>query len=38
QDISLIGHITDPLEGCQLITNDGKQIALQAQGWNHLRK
>ncbi|HQQ02001.1 MAG TPA: thiamine-phosphate kinase [Bacteroidales bacterium] len=38
QDISLIGHITDPSEGCQLITNDGKQIALQAQGWNHLRK
>ncbi|GAB6279617.1 MAG: thiamine-phosphate kinase [Lentimicrobium sp.] len=38
QDISLIGHITDLSEGCQLITNDGKQIALQAQGWNHLRK
>jgi thiamine-monophosphate kinase len=38
QDVSLIGHITDPSEGCQLITNDGKQIALQAQGWNHLRK
>ena len=38
ENISLIGHITDSSEGCQLITNDGKQIPLQAQGWNHLRK
>ncbi len=35
--ISVIGHITEASEGKYLITNDRKQIPLQAQGWNHMR-
>jgi thiamine-monophosphate kinase len=31
--IHLIGHITDADEGANLITRDGAQISLKAQGW-----
>lgn len=36
-DISIIGHITDESEGKQLITSDGRQIELKAQGWNAMK-
>ena len=34
--VSVIGHITKESLGCALITRDGAEIALQAQGWNPL--
>ncbi len=33
-----IGHITDQKHGAVLITNSGQSIALQAQGWNQMKK
>ncbi len=32
--IRIIGHITKPELGCALITRDGNEMELQAQGWN----
>ena len=32
--ISMIGYITDRLEGCNLVTPDDHMVELQAQGWN----
>ncbi len=34
--IKIIGHITKPELGCAMITRDGSEIELKAQGWNHL--
>ena len=34
--IKVIGHITAPSLGCCLITRDGNEIELRAQGWNSL--
>lgn len=34
--IHLIGHITDPSLGQTLITRDGQEFELKAQGWNPL--
>lgn len=34
--IKLIGHITEPNLGCAMITRDGNEIPLRAQGWNSL--
>ncbi len=36
-DIRLIGHITNPELGCALITRDGQEFELKAQGWNPLK-
>lgn len=36
--VTVIGHITTAEEGCHLISTDGRQIPLKAQGWDHLRK
>ena len=33
-DISVIGHITEPSAGCNLITKSGVVHAITAQGWN----
>lgn len=35
-DVKLLGHITKSELGVALITKDGKEIELQAQGWNPL--
>ena len=35
--IKLIGHITKPSLGCALITRDGAEFELKAQGWNPLK-
>lgn len=34
--VKLIGHITKPSLGCAMITRDGSEIPLRAQGWNPL--
>lgn len=36
-DVKVIGHITDPSLGCALITRDGNEMELKAQGWNPLK-
>jgi thiamine-monophosphate kinase len=34
----VIGHITKPELGCGLITRDGQEFELKAQGWNPLKE
>ncbi len=34
--VHLIGHISKPEQGCFLVTRDGQEMQLRAQGWNHL--
>ena len=34
EDIKIVGHITRPDLGCALITRDGQEFDIQAQGWN----
>ena len=36
EGISVIGHITSESLGCAMITRDGSEIVLRAQGWNHV--
>lgn len=36
QGITLIGHISPVDEGCCLVTRDGQEMTLRAQGWNPL--
>jgi thiamine-monophosphate kinase len=36
--ISIIGHITNKAEGCNLLTQSGQSFALKAQGWDSLLK
>lgn len=36
--IRIIGHITKPELGCALITRDGQEFELKAQGWNPLEE
>ena len=38
EDIRVIGYITDADKGCALITRDGGEFTLKAQGWNPLKK
>lgn len=38
EGVKLIGHITKPELGCALITRDGQEFELQAQGWNPLKE
>lgn len=35
--IKVIGHITDKSLGCAMITRDGAEIPITAQGWNPLK-
>lgn len=35
--VKLIGHITKPDLGCAMVTRDGQEMALRAQGWNSLQ-
>jgi thiamine-monophosphate kinase len=37
KDVKLIGHITKQNLGCALITRDGSEFELKAQGWNPLK-
>lgn len=34
--VKVIGHITKPDLGCAMVTRDGNEIPLRAQGWNPL--
>jgi len=36
-DITIIGHITEQSKGNYLITSDGAEIEIEAQGWNHTK-
>ena len=36
--IHLVGHITKPEERCYLVTRDGQEMELKAQGWNPVGK
>ena len=38
EGVRLIGHITKPELGCVLITRDGQEFELKAQGWNPLKE
>ncbi len=38
EGVKLIGHITKPELGCALITLDGQEFELKAQGWNPLKE
>lgn len=38
EEVKLIGHITKPELGCALITRDGQEFELKAQGWNPLKE
>ena len=35
--VKMIGHITKADLGCALITRDGTEFELKAQGWNPLK-
>lgn len=35
QGISIIGHITDTVQGAELVTASGEIVTLEAQGWKH---
>jgi thiamine-monophosphate kinase len=35
EGVSVIGHITSPDAGRMLVTRDGQEFELKAQGWNH---
>lgn len=37
EDIRVIGYITEAEKGCSLITRDGGEHVLKAQGWNPLK-
>ncbi|WP_320017629.1 thiamine-phosphate kinase [Labilibaculum manganireducens] len=38
EDVKIIGHITDISKGKYLVTRDGVEIELQAQGWNPIKE
>lgn len=38
KDVKLIGHITKESLGCALITRDGAEFTLKAQGWEALKE
>lgn len=37
-EVSIIGYMTEPNEGLNLITNNNQLVELQAQGWDALKK
>ena len=38
EDVKVIGHITKPELRCALVTRDGNEMELKAQGWNHMEE
>ena len=38
EDVKIVGHITDISKGKYLVTRDGVEIELQAQGWNPIEE
>jgi thiamine-monophosphate kinase len=37
EEISVIGYMTEPEQGVNIITKGGNKHPITAQGWNHLR-
>ena len=37
EGVKVIGHITKSELGCALVTRDGNELELKAQGWNPLK-
>ena len=37
-DVSIIGHMTDPSSGINMVTKSGSSIPLKAQGWDALMR
>jgi thiamine-monophosphate kinase len=37
EQISVIGYMTEPSEGAQIITKGGNKYPVTAQGWNHMK-
>lgn len=37
EGVKVIGHVTDEKLGCAMITRDGTEIPLRAQGFNHMK-
>ena len=37
QNVKIIGHITKPELGMQLVTRDNNEFELKAQGWNPIK-
>jgi thiamine-monophosphate kinase len=37
EGVTLIGHITKPEQGRVLVSRDGQEFDLKAQGWNPLQ-
>ena len=38
EGVKVIGHITKPQLGAMLVTRDGSEFEITAQGWNPLKK
>ena len=38
EEISVVGYMTEPGEGANIITKGGSKYPLTAQGWNHLKQ
>lgn len=38
EEISVVGHMTEPEAGVTIITKGGSRYPVTAQGWNHLRQ
>lgn len=38
EQISVVGYMTEPVEGAHIITKGGSRHAITAQGWNHLKQ
>ncbi len=36
QGVTMIGYVTEPQLGCALVTRDGAELPIKAQGWNSL--
>jgi len=37
-EITIIGHIVAESAGANLVSKDGVQVPIEAQGWNHMRR
>jgi thiamine-monophosphate kinase len=38
EEISVVGYMTEPEKGANIITKGGSRHAITAQGWNHLKQ
>ena len=38
EDVGIVGHITKPELGMNLVGREGEEISLKAQGWNSLEE